>query len=111
MACRTSNAAANDHRWEERAEPHLKLESGEVVAQHYCSRCDRDIVTILSSGKRHAAFASILCFYRLDDEVTARWLNEPCPGRRTLNDDADRKTAESRQAAPQAKRRLISKAD
>jgi hypothetical protein len=40
------------------------------VVQHHCIRCDRDIVTVLSSGTRHAAYSSVLCFYRLDDEVT-----------------------------------------
>jgi hypothetical protein len=40
---------------------------------------------------RHAVYASVLCFYRLDDEVTQRWLSEPCPGKRLASDDEDRK--------------------
>jgi hypothetical protein len=47
-------------------------------------------VTVLSSGARHAAYASVLYFYRLDDEVTERWLNEPCPGERLQSDSDDR---------------------
>jgi hypothetical protein len=70
MAIHTSNGSANAHQWQERREPHLKIESGEAVVQHHCIRCDRDIVTVLSSGTRHAAYSSVLCFYRLDDEVT-----------------------------------------
>jgi hypothetical protein len=57
-----------------------RLETGENVAQHHCVRCGRDIVTVLSSGSRHAGYASVLYFYRLSDEVTTRWLSEPCLG-------------------------------
>jgi hypothetical protein len=59
--------------------------------QHHCSRCGRDIVTVLSSGARHAAYTSVLCFYRLDDEVTRRWLSELCAGARLASDEEDRK--------------------
>ena len=70
--------------------------------QHHCSRCGRDIVTVLSSGARHAAYTSVLCFYRLDDEVTRRWLSEHCPGAHLASDDEDRKKIVSgvRHAAP-----------
>ena|ERR1700686_1948443 len=81
----------DDHRWYGRRGPHLKIDSGELVQQHHCGRCGRDIVTVLSSGSRHAVYASVLCFYRLDDEVTERWLSEPCPGRRLAIDDEARK--------------------
>jgi hypothetical protein len=81
-----------DHQWQERREPHLRIESGEAVMQHHCGRCGRDIVTVVSSGARHAVYASVLCFYRLDEEVTQRWLGEPCPGVRLTSDDRDRKS-------------------
>jgi hypothetical protein len=81
----------DDHQWHESREPHLKIDSGELVLQRHCGRCGRDIVTVLSSGSRHAVHASMLCFYRLDDEVTKRWLIEPCPGKRLVIDDEDRK--------------------
>jgi hypothetical protein len=80
-----------NHEWHERRESHLKVESGEAVMQHHCSRCGREIVTVLLSGARHAAYTSVLCFYRLDDEVTRRWLSEHCPGARLASDDEDRK--------------------
>jgi hypothetical protein len=83
--------AVDDHLWHERRAPHLKIDSGERVLQHHCGRCGRDIVTVLSSGARHAAYASALCFYRLAREVTERWLREPCPGRPLAIDDEDRK--------------------
>jgi hypothetical protein len=91
MASRTSNGMSGDHRWHERREPHLKIESGEDVIQNHCGRCDRDIVTVLPSGARHAVYASAFCFYRLAREVTQRWLNEPCPGERLPKDDEDRR--------------------
>jgi hypothetical protein len=91
----TFDGTSGDHHWHERREPHLKLESGEAVVQHRCSRCGRDIVTLLSSGGRHAVYASVVCFYHLDDEVTQRWLSEPCPGKRLHSDDDDRKRLRS----------------
>jgi hypothetical protein len=87
----TFDGTSGDHKWYERKESHLKIESGEAVVQHHCGRCGRDIVTVLSSGARHAVYASVLCFYRLDDEVTERWSNEPCPGERLAIDGEDRK--------------------
>ena len=74
---------------------YLKIESGEDVVEHHCCRCGRAIVTVLSSGRRHAVYASALCFYRLNDEVTQRWLTEPCPGKHLPGDDADRKRLHS----------------
>ena len=47
-------------------------------------------MTVFSSGARHAVYASVFCFYRLDDKVTERWLNEPCPGERLKSDGDDR---------------------
>jgi hypothetical protein len=80
-----------DHRWLERSEPHFKIESGEAVLHHQCVRCGRDIVTVVSTGTRHAVHVCALVFNRLDDTVTERWLSESCPGRRLASDDDDRK--------------------
>src|SRR5689334_18174027 len=80
-----------DHQWRERREPHLTLESGEAVVHRHCERCGRDVVTVLASGKRYAAYASALFFRRLNNEVTIRWLSEECPGERPLSDEQDRK--------------------
>src|SRR5579862_3078870 len=87
MAPPKLNATSGEHRWHERREPHFKIESGEAVIQNHCGRCGRDIVTVLSSGARHAVYASAFCFYRLAREVTQRWLTEPCPGERLPTDD------------------------
>jgi hypothetical protein len=111
MSTNGSVRNSGNHNWEERKEPHLKLESGEAVVQHHCCRCSRDLVTVLSSGARHAVYASVLCFYRLDDEVTKRWLSEPCPGERLASDDEDRRklNREAHPFVPRAESRLIPK--
>jgi len=90
MANHTLDGTSGKHQWLERREPHLKIESGEAVIQHQCARCGRDIVTVLSSGSRHAVHVSMSCFYPLDDEVTERWLTEPRPRKRLPRDDDDR---------------------
>jgi hypothetical protein len=91
MAIRTLNNTSGDHRWEERTDPHLKIESGAAVVHHHCGRCGRDIVTVQESGALYAVYTSTFCFHRLDDEVTARWLSEPCPGEHLTGDGDDRK--------------------
>lgn len=79
-----------DHQWLERREPHLQIETGEAVVHHQCLRCGRDVVTVLRSGRRHAVHVSAFLFYRFNDEVTERWLSEPCPGKCLPKDDEDR---------------------
>jgi hypothetical protein len=76
MANHTSDRTSGKHHWLEHRETHLKIESGEPVIQHQCARCGRDIVTVLSSGSRHAVHVSMSCFYPLDDEVTERWYDD-----------------------------------
>ena len=44
------------------------FQQGQVV-QHHCDRCNRDIVTVVSSGARYTAYASVLHFCQLDNEV------------------------------------------
>jgi hypothetical protein len=109
----STNGTVNsgDHQWHERREPHLKIDSGDAVLHHHCGRCGRDIVTVLSSGTRHAAYVSMLRFYRLDDEVTRRWLSERCPGARLATDDEDRKMLASgvRRAVLRTKNRQAAK--
>ena len=62
------DGTSGDHRWHERRERHLKIESGEAVVEYHCRRCGRDIVTVLSTGAHHAVYTSPLCFYRLERE-------------------------------------------
>jgi hypothetical protein len=79
-----------DHRWLQRRPRRFELKSGESVFQRRCTQCGRDFVIEVSSGDRSAVGVSILSFQRLDDEVTRRWLSEPCPGKRLPGDDDDR---------------------
>ena len=65
----------------------LAIESSNAVLQHHCVRCGRDFVTDLASNSSHAVFVSAISFDQLSDEVTRRWLDEPCPGRRSLDDE------------------------
>jgi hypothetical protein len=79
----------NTHQW--LAKPrHLAIEPSNTVIQHHCVRCGRDLLTDLSSNSSHAVFVSAISFDQLSDEVTKRWLDEPCPGRRVSLDDEDR---------------------
>jgi len=64
-------------------------ETGEPVAQYHCESCGRDIVMVLASGVFHAAYPAALFFYRLDLEVTRRWLDD-CPGEHLATDAQDR---------------------
>jgi hypothetical protein len=79
--------------------------TGETVVECHCGR---SIVTILSLGRRHAVYASALCFYPLNDEITQRWMSEPCLGKHLPSDDVDRKRLQSLggEASPETKRSL-----
>jgi len=78
----------NSHEWYNRR---LEIEPGKPQMQRYCIRCGRNFVDDLWSDERYAAHAAIFHFNRLSDEVTARWLMEPCPGEQLPSDDEDRK--------------------
>jgi hypothetical protein len=81
------------HQWLERKGRHVEIESGEAL-QLYCVRCGREFLTVLPSGSRYAV-PSIVSFFRLNDDVTARWLSEPCPSQHLQSDDDQkRKLAE-----------------
>jgi hypothetical protein len=53
-------------------------------------RRHRDFI-FTPSSERNAVFVSAVSFFLLDEDVTNRWVNLPCPGRRLLSDDDDRK--------------------
>jgi len=80
-----------DHQWLCSKPRELRLESGKSILQRRCARCCRDFVIDGSSGARHAVFVSIISFYQLPEEVTQRWLGEPCPGQPLPSDEDDRK--------------------
>jgi hypothetical protein len=85
-----AQATWGDHQWFQPNPRRLELESGVSVFQRRCTRCGRDFLIDRSSGVRYAVHASIFSFHRLHDEVTQRWLNERCPGKRLPSDESDR---------------------
>jgi hypothetical protein len=74
----------------------FETQSDVFVLQQHCVECGRDFIT-LPSGTRHAVLASMFSFLRLDDEVTKRWLGEPCPGMPLEADDEDRQRRVTKQ--------------
>jgi hypothetical protein len=79
----------NTHQWLSNPR-RLAVEPSNAVLQHHCVRCGRDFVTDSSSNDSYAVFVSAISFDQLEDEVTKRWLGEPCRGRRLSSDDEDR---------------------
>jgi hypothetical protein len=79
----------NTHQWLSNPR-RLTIKPCNPVLQHHCVRCGRDFVTDPSSNSSYAVFVSVISFDQLSDEVTKRWLSEPCPGRHLSPDDDDR---------------------
>jgi hypothetical protein len=83
-------AGWNGHDWIEPKARLVRVATGYSVVQRRCARCHRDFI-FTPSSERNAVFVSAVSFFLLDEEVTNRWVNLPCPGRRLLSDDDDRK--------------------
>ena len=77
----------NTHDWFDRP---LEIDRGEKVMQFVCRKCGRGFINDVT-GRRYAIHASVFAVYRLADEVTARWLFEPCPTTRQTSDQNDEK--------------------
>jgi hypothetical protein len=77
------------HKWSDPSPRRFEIQSGVFVLQQHCVECGRDFITV-PSGSRHAVLVSMFSFLRLGDEVTKRWLGEPCPGRPLPADNEDR---------------------
>ena len=78
----------NTHDWYDRP---LEINRGEKIIQFVCRKCGRGFVND-TTGRRFAIRASVFQLYRLSDEVTDRWLSQPCPEDRQTSDHDDRKT-------------------
>jgi hypothetical protein len=74
-----SRDAWNSHQWSSQKPRQLEIEPNKPLRQHHCSRCRRDFVESLS-GERWAVYVSVFSFRRLPDQISARWLEEMCPG-------------------------------
>jgi hypothetical protein len=79
----------NTHQWLSKPR-RLAIEPGNMVLQYHCVGCGRDFVADPSSNSSYAVFVSAISFDQLDDEVTKRWLSDPCPSRHASSDDEDR---------------------
>jgi hypothetical protein len=86
---KVKDEAWNTHQWLSNPR-RLAIEPGNAVLQHHCVRCGRDFVTASSANSTYAVFVSAISFEQLSDEVTSRWLREPCSGTRLSSDDEDR---------------------
>jgi hypothetical protein len=80
----------NEHQWSQPNPRHVEIESAKPLLQRHCIRCSRDFVMDPSSGSTYAVLVSAMSFYRLEDEVTERWIGELCHGKKIPSDDADR---------------------
>ena len=85
-----SAAGWHGHEWVEPKARLVRVAAGCSVVQRHCARCHRDFI-FTPSSERNAVFVSAVSFFLLDEEVTNRWVNLPCPGSRLLSDDDDRK--------------------
>ena len=56
----------------------LEIDPAQNVTQFSCRKCGRGFIDDVS-GRVYAIHASAFTVNRLSDEVTKRWLVEPCP--------------------------------
>jgi hypothetical protein len=64
------------------------VQSGGRAFKHcHCEDCGRDFVEDAQSAEQYAVNPSTFDFDRLADEVSTRWLSEPCP-KKMLDADA-----------------------
>jgi hypothetical protein len=85
------------HKWTSVRGRSLAI-AGKTLRQFKCRHCRRDFVQETGSGERYAVHVSMFGFDRLADEVTDRWLKQPCPHTAPRSDDDDRLTRHA--AAP-----------
>ena len=71
------------HDWSDRP---LEIDH-EIWIQFVCRKCFRGFVDD-GMGRRYAIYASAFAVHRLSDEVTNRWLSEPCHNERQMADQA-----------------------
>lgn len=86
---------ANDpwltHRWLIKEGRRVTDGRGRSLTLRFCFQCGRHFIEDPIDNERYAVSISLLDFDRLADEVSARWLNEPCPGYRPASDSELRK--------------------
>ena len=76
------------HDWCDRP---LEIEPGKKIIQFVCRKCGRGFVYDFTD-EIYAVHISVFTVNRLSDEITSRWLSEPCPLERLPGDLDDEKT-------------------
>ena len=82
-------SAWNSHNWDMRE---VEVAPGLPAIQRTCENCSRHFINEKANNARYAVHVGIRGFDRLSDEVTERWLAQPCPGNRPDRDYADFET-------------------
>jgi hypothetical protein len=72
-----ANTAWNSHEWDIRQ---IELPPHVTADQHTCRKCARHFIREKQSGSSYAIHIGLQQFDRLSEEVTSRWLSEPCVG-------------------------------
>jgi hypothetical protein len=78
---------SSTHTWLSLEGRHLEIEAGKPLLHQFCTKCRRNFVRDLSSGKWHAVFPRIFDFEHLD-QVSEEWLKETCPRQYLTSDVA-----------------------
>jgi hypothetical protein len=78
---------SSTHTWLSLEGRHLEIEAGKPLLHQFCTKCRRNFICDLWSGKWHAVLPRIIDFEHLD-QVTEQWLKETCP-RQYLTSDAE----------------------
>jgi hypothetical protein len=81
--------AWNSHEWDIRQ---VELPSDVIADQHTCRKCARHFIREKPSGSSYAIHIGLQQFDRLSEEVTSRWLSEPCAGEISTRDIEDQRT-------------------
>jgi hypothetical protein len=86
------------HTWLDASGRCLNLK-GQWKKEYFCIRCKRHFVELVGTGECIAVFPSAFDFDPLAPDITARWLNETCPGEQQQADiEVYRDRAQSRTA-------------
>jgi hypothetical protein len=71
-------------------QPRRFEQDGRIVLLLHCDSCSRDFLQTGESPEWHAAYVGIFRVEPLLENLVARWVDEPCPGRRLESDEDDR---------------------
>jgi hypothetical protein len=81
--------AWNTHDWDIRQ---VELTPGVTADQHTCRQCARHFIREKPTGSSYAIHIGLRQFDRLSEQVTSRWLSEPCAGVVSAKDIDDQRT-------------------